>query len=58
MAQTYKLQANKKGRRIFPETYGEKKYRSLRYITPKGYKLKKINKKDQIAEYVKIKGEN
>jgi hypothetical protein len=51
----YKLTSNKKGRRIFAEDYGKMKYRSLRYITPKGYRIKKINKKDQVIEYIKIK---
>jgi hypothetical protein len=50
----YKITSNEKGRRIYAEDYRKMKYRSLRYITPKGYKIKKINKKDQLIEFEKI----
>lgn len=50
----YKITSNKKGRRIYPEEYGKMKYRSFHHIIPKGYRLKKVNKKDKLIECEKI----
>ena len=55
MAQKFAIKKVKVGRAIYPKTYGERKYRSLRYITPKNYELHKIDKKNQVVIFKKIK---
>lgn len=51
---TYKINSKAKGRKIFPDKYNtEIKFRSIAYITPKGYKLKKVHEKEGIVEFEK-----